>query len=205
MLKLPVIVALLIMFAWSLYESGIFIREKIERQRAKKEWKAFVNKINCDGNLKEDLVISFFNLSRYPGFVASFAHNARSFQDNPARLEKLITDIELKVQKRCTRFRLGIRIAPMLGLIGTLIPMGPALMGLSTGDLDSLSRNLFVAFSTTVIGLLIGAASYLIYNSKKQWYTQDLMDIEYLFMHLFEDNQTLFANQNQKHEEKIKI
>jgi biopolymer transport protein ExbB/TolQ len=190
LLKLPVIITLLIMFVWSLYESGIFIREKIERSKTKKEWKNFINIINCDGNEKGDLVISFFNLKKYPGFVTIFAKNGQSYQNNPARLEKLITDIELEVRKRCTRYLLGIRIAPMLGLIGTLIPMGPALMGLSTGDLDSLSRNLFVAFSTTVIGLLIGAASYLIYNSKKQWYTQDLIDIEYLFIHLFEDHQT---------------
>ena len=39
----------------------------------------------------------------------------------------------------------------MLGLMGTLIPMGPALVGLSTGDIASMAYNMQVAFATTAV------------------------------------------------------
>lgn len=37
--------------------------------------------------------------------------------------------------------------------MGTLIPMGPALIGLSGGDIKSMADNPVIAFATTVIGL----------------------------------------------------
>jgi len=49
-----------------------------------------------------------------------------------------------------------------LGLVGTLLPLGPGLMALNDGNLGMLSSQLVVAFSTTVVGLLIGGISYAI-------------------------------------------
>jgi len=68
----------------------------------------------------------------------------------------------------------------MLGLMGTLIPLGPALMGLSTGNIQQLSANLVIAFSTIVLGLLAGSVAYCILLIKTKWYLQDLSDIEYV-------------------------
>jgi biopolymer transport protein ExbB/TolQ len=68
----------------------------------------------------------------------------------------------------------------MLGLMGTLIPMGPALMGLSSGNIQQLAANLVIAFATTVLGLLAGGVAYSILLIKKKWYTQDLSDMEYV-------------------------
>jgi len=44
--------------------------------------------------------------------------------------------------------------------MGTLIPLSPALAGLARGDVEQLSDNLRVAFSITVLGLLIGAIAF---------------------------------------------
>ena len=52
-------------------------------------------------------------------------------------------------------------MGPVLGLMGTLIPMGPALVGLSSGDIASMAYNMQVAFATTVVGLVIGAIGTL--------------------------------------------
>jgi biopolymer transport protein ExbB/TolQ len=68
----------------------------------------------------------------------------------------------------------------MFGLMGTLIPLGPALMGLTSGDIQQLATNMVVAFSTTVLGLLTGGIAYAIVVVKKRWYTQDLSDMEYV-------------------------
>ena len=44
--------------------------------------------------------------------------------------------------------------------MGTLIPLSPALAGLAAGDVQELSDNLRIAFSVTVLGLLIGAIAF---------------------------------------------
>jgi biopolymer transport protein ExbB/TolQ len=96
------------------------------------------------------------------------------------RLTKRLSDLELQVTKRLERTRVFIRIGPILGLMGTLIPISPALVALARGDIESLSSNLVVAFSTTVIGLLIGGLSYVISVVRDRRYTQDISDIEYV-------------------------
>ena len=72
------------------------------------------------------------------------------------------------------------RVGPMFGLMGTLIPMGPALIGLASGNIQQLASNLVIAFSTTVIGILVGVICYSISMVKRRWYAQDLSDMEYI-------------------------
>nr|HML26703.1 MotA/TolQ/ExbB proton channel family protein [Methanomethylovorans sp.] len=43
--------------------------------------------------------------------------------------------------KRLEQTRIITNIAPMLGLMGTLIPLGPALVALSQGDVVQLAHN----------------------------------------------------------------
>jgi biopolymer transport protein ExbB/TolQ len=62
------------------------------------------------------------------------------------------------------------RIAPMLGLMGTLIPLGPGIMGLSTGDTETLSQSLITAFDTTTLGLMVAVVAMVISAIRKRWY-----------------------------------
>ena len=73
----------------------------------------------------------------------------------------------------------------MLGLMGTLIPMGPALLALSQGDVMTLANNLIIAFGTTVLGLLIGGIAYMMTEVRNRWYDGDLSDIAYICEMLF--------------------
>ena len=68
----------------------------------------------------------------------------------------------------------------MLGLMGTLIPMGPALVGLAAGDISSMAYNMQVAFATTVVGIVIAAVGVVILQVKQRWYAHELNDLEYL-------------------------
>ena len=70
------------------------------------------------------------------------------------------------------------QLGPILGLLGTLIPLGPGLAALSSGDIVTLAEALTVAFDTTVTGLVIGALAYLVSKFKKQWYESDLIVLE---------------------------
>ena len=64
--------------------------------------------------------------------------------------------------------------------MGTLIPLAPALAGLAKGDVAALSSNLRVAFSITVLGLLIGALAFAVSLVRDRLYGQDLSDLQFV-------------------------
>lgn len=71
---------------------------------------------------------------------------------------------------RLERSDLLSRSGPILGLMGTLIPLGPGLMALSDGQIDILATALSVAFDTTVVGLLVGLVAFIISRLRQRWY-----------------------------------
>jgi len=117
------------------------------------------------------------------GLVKKFIVDLSGFftdSEFPLEAEKLLQDYELIIGKKLEFLKILTRTAPMLGLMGTLIPLGPALMGLSSGNIDTLTSNLVVAFSTTVLGLLVGGMAYTIMLIRRSWYYQDFSDMEYI-------------------------
>jgi biopolymer transport protein ExbB/TolQ len=114
--------------------------------------------------------------------VTSFAISAAEYLEKnmiPA-IEWLSQEYEIRMAKRLEQTRIVATIAPMLGLMGTLIPLGPALIGLSQGDIEQLASNLMIAFATTVIGLFAGTIGYVLTQIRKRWYWQDMADIDYI-------------------------
>jgi biopolymer transport protein ExbB/TolQ len=96
------------------------------------------------------------------------------------QLNKALADFDFDSQRRLSRTRLLVRAGPALGLMGTLIPLSPALTGLANGNTAQLSHDLRIAFSVTVVGLLIGAVAFGISLSRDRMYGQDLSDLEYV-------------------------
>ncbi|MGH2919198.1 MAG: MotA/TolQ/ExbB proton channel family protein [Solirubrobacteraceae bacterium] len=96
------------------------------------------------------------------------------------RMAKCLADFDLRSLRRLERSRMLVRFGPALGLMGTLIPLSPALAGLAEGDVNKLSENLRVAFSVTVVGLLVGAIAFTISLVRDRLYAQDLSDLEYV-------------------------
>jgi biopolymer transport protein ExbB/TolQ len=114
--------------------------------------------------------------------VTNFAVSAADHLEKnmiPA-IEWLSQEYEIKMAKRLEQTRIVATISPMLGLMGTLIPLGPALIGLSQGDIVQLANNLMIAFATTVIGLFAGTIGYVLTQIRKRWYWQDMADIDYV-------------------------
>ena len=83
-------------------------------------------------------------------------------------------------EKSLDFLRLLIRVAPALGLLGTLIPMGSALAGVGQGEFHQVSGELVVAFTTTVVGLAAGSVAYALYTVRRRWVASDVRLIEYL-------------------------
>ena len=100
-------------------------------------------------------------------------------QDRALR-EKLLGDYEIAADKELGQSKLLVKIGPMLGLMGTLIPMGPALVGLATGDIGSMAYNMQVAFATTVVGIGIGAIGFITLQVKQRWVADDMNILEYV-------------------------
>lgn len=95
-----------------------------------------------------------------------------------ALASELISAEETKLIKSTNKTDVLVRVGPILGLLGTLIPLGPGLAALGSGDIVTLAEALTVAFDTTVTGLVIGALAYLVSKFKKQWYESDLIILE---------------------------
>lgn len=100
--------------------------------------------------------------------------------NRPAQVQRLLANFEIAADKDLAISRTLTKMGPILGLMGTLIPMGPALVGLSTGDIASMAYNMQVAFATTVIGLFAGAIGFLTQQVKQRWYLQDMTDLEFV-------------------------
>lgn len=86
--------------------------------------------------------------------------------------------LEAYGRRRIERADVLARVAPMLGLMGTLIPLGPGIAALSRGEFAILARSVSVAFDTTVIGLAVGIAGFVIGRLRRRWYDQVLSQIE---------------------------
>ena len=108
-------------------------------------------------------------------------------KDSEAHLQKLMSDFDIASASDLASSRTLTKMGPMLGLMGTLIPMGPALVGLSSGDIASMAYNMQVAFATTVVGLFSAAIGFITGQVKSRWYQQDKVNLQFLADLLTED------------------
>ncbi|MDD1620234.1 MAG: MotA/TolQ/ExbB proton channel family protein [Methylococcaceae bacterium] len=86
-------------------------------------------------------------------------------------------ELELFILKRLEPFRIVSRAAPMLGLVATMIPMGPALLSLTEGNTRNVSENLVVAFSAVITALLAASITFVILTVRRRWLLTELHDL----------------------------
>jgi biopolymer transport protein ExbB/TolQ len=97
-----------------------------------------------------------------------------------ALARKLFEYEEEKTMDSLKKTDIITRIGPTLGLMGTLIPMGPGLAALGAGDINTLASSLTVAFNTTIVGIGSGALCYVIGKIRSGWYDRYLSDLDAL-------------------------
>ncbi len=103
--------------------------------------------------------------------ISSLGHADKSLE---IELHAVLEQAEQKSFQDIQSARYNVKMGPTLGLIGTLTPMAKALSGLAEGNLNSLSTQMITAFSTTVIGLIIGAIAYSVMHVRLKWQRTDL-------------------------------
>ena len=113
---------------------------------------------------------ALLELTRHPEFDAAMRE---SLGANLLEREQSHYDGILK----CTD--LVSKLAPMLGLMGTLIPLGPGIMALGQGDTYTLSVSLLTAFDT-IAGLIAAAFCLVISTVRRRWYAGYMADLETL-------------------------
>ena len=99
---------------------------------------------------------------------------------------RLITGEELYYARITNRTDLVVRLGPMFGLMGTLIPLGPGMIALGQGNIKLLSDSLLIAFDTTVSGLAAAGVAFVISRLRKRWYEDYLSALETLMESLLE-------------------
>lgn len=93
---------------------------------------------------------------------------------------KLLADEEGRRRRTLALTELVIRLGPMLGLLGTLIPLGPGIVALGQGDTATLSSSMGLAFNTTIVGVAAACLAYLASLIRRHWYRADSVLLESL-------------------------
>jgi hypothetical protein len=86
--------------------------------------------------------------------------------------------------------RIVTRLSPMLGLIATMIPMGPALKSLADGNIQGISENLIIAFAAVIWGLVVSTLTFWPATVKKRWYADELINIRKIKEHQSKTTET---------------
>ncbi len=186
----PVMILLILFVILSLILAGEFITEYTRRHRDQRELEKETHKIcsimessaSSESKYKEAASVLRNFEGKQTQMVSSFAKDAAvSVEEGDLKhIEKIADDYEVRMMKRTEKTRIITTVGPMLGLMGTLIPLGPALIGLTDGNIDELATNLVIAFATTVIGLFVAGISFCLTTIRNRWYWQDMIDIDYI-------------------------
>jgi biopolymer transport protein ExbB/TolQ len=178
-MMIPVVVLLLIAFGWSLLLLGDLYGQYSWRLRHRSLIREIMQKVE----IKAVMALSLESLAKGRNKNNFVCHLQRLIEHNwqVTHGEKILTDFELACKRDLDISLTLMRVGPMLGLMGTLIPMGPALAGLASGDIASMASNMQLAFSTTVVGIFIGAMGFIVQLIKKRWHQTDHALLVYLF------------------------
>ena len=180
-LQIPTIIILLLLILMIIIILGSFFAELFtERRKLKADIPELVDQLQGK-NVKEQerIVLTSGLLKRQKEAVRKLIqHIAYPDDTREALARQLIADEESRYARITKVTDLIARIAPMFGLMGTLIPLGPGLIALGQGDTKTLSDSLLIAFDTTIAGLVSAAVAYVISGIRKGWYEQYMVGLE---------------------------
>lgn len=175
-LLVPVIVLLIFFFGRSLLLIGSFFGQYLAIRRTA----ALVGRELETLDRQNVATLAERLPRRNPSTVVTCLNRLLEARDNAPQRQRLLAEFEIEADKDLAISKTLSKMGPMLGLMGTLIPMGPALVGLSTGDIASMAYNMQVAFATTVVGLFAAAIGFITQQVKQRWYLQDLARLEFI-------------------------
>ena len=202
-LQIPTIIILILLILLTIFMLGTFFAEMLtERKSLKLNIPKLVDELQGKSTSEmKDIVASSSLLTRQKAAAQELISRVTYPDDTREALARqLIADEESRYNRIIKITDLTARVAPMFGLMGTLIPLGPGLIALSEGDAATLSSSILIAFDTTVAGLISGALSYIVSGFRKGWYEEYMIGLETI-METVLDVQT---NEHKKAQETVK-
>lgn len=175
-LLIPDIIILLFLFARSLLLLGSFYNQFITKRKNDKELNVIIKSLDVDSIDKLKTALPENDNSLFVKYLRDLL-NAKANEDYA---DFQISNFEGAAEKDVSLSKILAKMGPVLGLIGTLIAMSPALVGLSTGDIAGMAYNMQVVFATTVVGLVVSAVGLVTLQFKQRWYAQDVNNLDYV-------------------------
>ncbi len=183
-LQIPVIIFLVIFAFFAILVLGSLISEYTSRKKVTPDTLEKLIYAISNANSSEELMNIIKNAKLYENqkviLVKVLRAESLTAETRETLARKLIEFEETKYSKTIERTDIVTRIGPTLGLMGTLIPMGPGLAALGAGDVNTLASAIIVAFDTTVVGIGAGAVGYFVSKIRRRWYEEDLSNLDSL-------------------------
>lgn len=175
-LLIPDIILLIFFFIRALILLGSTYNQFMVRRKVNRHLAMAIKELQPSGvDALRDLLPK-----KHDSLFTEYMADLLTHPSNDAYTDYLITHYETEVAKDVNLSRLLTKLGPVLGLIGTLISMSPALVGLSTGDISGMAYNMQVVFSATVVGLVISAVGLFTQQLKTRWYAKDVNNLDYV-------------------------
>ncbi|MCD8032750.1 MAG: MotA/TolQ/ExbB proton channel family protein [Alistipes sp.] len=183
-LLIPDIIMLLLLFIRSLLLIGGIYNQYMAKRRNDSRFNTLIRELTPEGidGLRQALP------ARDNSLYMRYLRDLLTSPPSPDYLDYLIAGFENEAEKDVVLSKLLTKIGPVLGLVGTLIAMSPALVGLSTGDIGGMAYNMQVVFATTVVGLVISGVGLVSLQLKQRWYAQEVNNLDYVSRKLIEKN-----------------
>jgi biopolymer transport protein ExbB/TolQ len=183
-LLIPVIIGLLAFMVYAIISFGGLLSEYSSRVKFEVgDVKKLIKDMSNPGTPEHVLeVVEKSNLSENHKeiLVSIVESDDLGLKSRESLARKLIENEEYKIAKSLEKTDIVTRLGPTLGLMGTLIPMGPGLAALGSGDINALAQAIIIAFDTTVVGIAAGGVAYVISKVRRRWYEDNLSTLETL-------------------------
>jgi biopolymer transport protein ExbB/TolQ len=188
-LLMPTIAILLLLLAFSVIELGSLLVETLtERRRKMVNVPDLIKAFQGKGAAEiKDLIEKSRLFRRQKAALGELInHSNLPASSLQATARKLLSGEELHYARITIRTDLVARLGPMLGLMATLIPLGPGMIALGQGDTKTLAESLLTAFDATVTGLAAAGVAFAISRLRRRWYEDYLSSLEALMESLLE-------------------
>lgn len=181
----PVAIALIVLFAYTMVDLGrlwftMWRRRRDETAEPQLVAGALVARLAAidGGPHGVDAVPLSPSVRRFWQHVEARLRHGRSTDDLDLWLDAALRSEEVEIATHLDRSRALVRIGPMLGLAGTIIPLGPALQALLGGDMPGMVNHLVVGFGAVVCGLMMSGVAYYITLVRERWARVELKELE---------------------------
>ena len=175
-LLIPDIIVLLVLFVRALFLVGSFYNQYITKYKNERQLRPILNELTPERMEALQAALPEKDNSLYIKYLRAIF--ARPADDTYA--DYMITNFENDAEKDVVTSKLLAKVGPVLGLIGTLIAMSPALTGLSQGDISKMATNMQVVFATTVVGLVVSLVGLVTLQFKQRWYAKEVNQLDYI-------------------------